>query len=341
MRRLLERRCPEAETVAGTAEEIPLADASVDAVFAAEAFHRFDKGRALAEIVRVLRPGGALVLLWNLPAGPTEPPIAALEQFLAERGPKPGEVDYDPLDLRGAGFSFGDDRSRAPGRASSRCRSHGWRIRRQSTATDCCRSSPRWAGSPTFPTRTGCRCSSASGRSSPRTSTDGVGRPRSTGRDSPTGPPSPDGFSSRNGTARCSTGSRRHTTRNVPATRASSSLLRSSSPASDPESRVVEVGSGTGKLTEELVALGLHIEAVEPGRNMIEVARRRLQRIGARPLPHRPVRGSAAAGRIGSTRVLSASAFHWVDPQVGWSKAAAVLRPGGDDRPVPTRQRAR
>ena len=106
MRRLLATQCPEAETVTGTAEDIPLADASVDAVFAAEAFHRFDKVRALGEIVRVLRPGGALVLLWNLPAGPTDPPIAALEQFLAERGPSPGDVDYDPLDLRGAGFSF-------------------------------------------------------------------------------------------------------------------------------------------------------------------------------------------------------------------------------------------
>ena len=79
MRRLLETRCPEAETVAGTAEEISLSDVSVDGVFAAEAFHRFEDGRALDEIVRVLRPGGALVLLWNVPAGPTEPSIAAAE----------------------------------------------------------------------------------------------------------------------------------------------------------------------------------------------------------------------------------------------------------------------
>ncbi len=43
-----------------------------------------------------------------------------------------------------------------------------------------------------------------------------------------------------------------------------------------PGSRVVEVGSGTGKLTEELVACGLRVDAVEPGRNMVAVARRRL-----------------------------------------------------------------
>ena len=73
MRRVLERLCPEAQVLAGSAEEIPLADASVDAVFAAEAFHWFDGERALVEIARVLRPRGALVVMWNLPAGPTSP----------------------------------------------------------------------------------------------------------------------------------------------------------------------------------------------------------------------------------------------------------------------------
>ena len=108
MRRLLALLCPDAEALAGTAEKIPLADASVDAVFAAEAFHVFDDERSLAEIARVLRPRGALVLMWNLPAGPTEPSIAAVEQLLTERGPNPGEVSYDPLDLRGPRFAFGD-----------------------------------------------------------------------------------------------------------------------------------------------------------------------------------------------------------------------------------------
>jgi SAM-dependent methyltransferase len=52
--------------LAGTAEEIPLPDASVDAVFVGQAFHWFDPVRALPEMVRVLRPGGAVGLLWNL-----------------------------------------------------------------------------------------------------------------------------------------------------------------------------------------------------------------------------------------------------------------------------------
>jgi ubiquinone/menaquinone biosynthesis C-methylase UbiE len=51
----------------GVAEEIPLADASVDAVTAADGFHWFDHVRALAEIRRVLRPGGGLAVLNSVP----------------------------------------------------------------------------------------------------------------------------------------------------------------------------------------------------------------------------------------------------------------------------------
>jgi len=52
--------------LAGTAEQVPLPDASVDAVVVGQAFHWFDPVPALAEMARVLRPGGTLALLWNV-----------------------------------------------------------------------------------------------------------------------------------------------------------------------------------------------------------------------------------------------------------------------------------
>jgi SAM-dependent methyltransferase len=61
----LRARVPDATALAGGAEEIPLPDASVDAVAVGQAFHWFDQERALPEIARVLRPGGALTALWN------------------------------------------------------------------------------------------------------------------------------------------------------------------------------------------------------------------------------------------------------------------------------------
>jgi SAM-dependent methyltransferase len=111
MRRLLVSLCPEAEALAGSAEEIPLANDSVDAVFAAEAFHRFDGERAVAEIARVLRPQGVLVLLWNLPAGPTEPSISAAERLLIQRGPTRADAGYDPIDLNTTRYASGEWRA--------------------------------------------------------------------------------------------------------------------------------------------------------------------------------------------------------------------------------------
>lgn len=67
MRAMLERVVPGVTALPGSAERIPLDDSSVDAVFAAQAFHWFDKALALPEIVRVLRPGGVFAIVWNSP----------------------------------------------------------------------------------------------------------------------------------------------------------------------------------------------------------------------------------------------------------------------------------
>ena len=66
MLRILERAVPGARTAEASAEEVPLPDASVDGVVAAQAFHWFDLDRALPEIARVLRPGGRLSMVWNI-----------------------------------------------------------------------------------------------------------------------------------------------------------------------------------------------------------------------------------------------------------------------------------
>jgi SAM-dependent methyltransferase len=85
MRAMLERAVPGVAALAGSAERIPLDDASVDAVFVAQAFHWFDKQVALPEIARVLRPRGVLAIVWNGPdESRTDPrPEAFLEPVRA------------------------------------------------------------------------------------------------------------------------------------------------------------------------------------------------------------------------------------------------------------------
>ncbi|MEU9075512.1 class I SAM-dependent methyltransferase [Kitasatospora sp. NPDC048538] len=62
----LRRRLPDVRALPGSAEAIPLPDASVDAVLAGNAMHWFDMAVAGPEIARVLAPGGVLAGLWNL-----------------------------------------------------------------------------------------------------------------------------------------------------------------------------------------------------------------------------------------------------------------------------------
>ncbi|MCC2334758.1 class I SAM-dependent methyltransferase [Cellulomonas wangsupingiae] len=65
MREQLVALLPQVEVHAGTAEAIPLPDASLDAVTVAQAWHWFDEPAAAAEVARVLRPGGTLGIVWN------------------------------------------------------------------------------------------------------------------------------------------------------------------------------------------------------------------------------------------------------------------------------------
>jgi len=94
-----------------------------------------------------------------------------------------------------------------------------------------------------------------------------------------------------------------------------------------PGNRVLEIGCGTGKLTEMLVARGLHVDAVDPGQRLVDEARRRVGdtdvcfHLGRFEELELPPASFAAA--------FSGTAFHWIDPAVGWGKVAKLLAPGG------------
>jgi len=91
---------------------------------------------------------------------------------------------------------------------------------------------------------------------------------------------------------------------------------------------VLEVGCGTGQLTRGLVARGLHVTALEPGKSLIALARQNLEGAGEVEFVNAQFE-DASLPREQFAAVFSASAFHWVDPKVSWQRAADVLVPGG------------
>lgn len=86
---------PEAEALEGPAEAIPLPDASVQAAFAGQAFHWFDRPRALTELNRVIKSGGGLVLLWNW-WNERDPLQRELGELIGYAGHKPYEGEELP-----------------------------------------------------------------------------------------------------------------------------------------------------------------------------------------------------------------------------------------------------
>ena len=107
MRAVLQRVVPDAEALAGTAEAIPLPDASVDGVFAGQAAHWFANDAAVREIARVLRVGGCVCAVWNEPdesrPSPLPPAFTAYLQELRAEGPPPDGPRFSEL-LAGGPF---------------------------------------------------------------------------------------------------------------------------------------------------------------------------------------------------------------------------------------------
>lgn len=113
-----------------------------------------------------------------------------------------------------------------------------------------------------------------------------------------------------------------------------------------PGTRVLEIGPGTGQATLRLLEIGAHVTAVEPGPAL---AARLAERAGEADLE--VIVSSfedAEPPEAAFDLVCSATAFHWVEPDVGLARAARTLREGGwlalwwtvfldDDRPDPFR----
>jgi SAM-dependent methyltransferase len=86
---------PRFVSVPATAEATTLPAETADLVVAAQAFHWFDRERARPEFVRILKPGGWVVLVWNERRGSSTPLLADYEQLLRSYS-----VDYASVDHR-------------------------------------------------------------------------------------------------------------------------------------------------------------------------------------------------------------------------------------------------
>jgi SAM-dependent methyltransferase len=95
-----------------------------------------------------------------------------------------------------------------------------------------------------------------------------------------------------------------------------------------PGAAVLEVGCGTGQLTRSLLARGLRVVAVEPGEQLIGRAHERVADKGAAQFVNARLEEAAVPSASFRT-AFSASAIHWVDPDVGWRKIADALVDGG------------
>ncbi len=147
MRAELERAVPSVQALEGVAEAIPLANASADAATVAQGFHWFEVERAARELHRVLRPGGALALIWNA-RDDADPLHRAIDEIL------------DPLRRSAPAAKERHWKARSSGRGSSPGRtSASSGTSSASTPTGSPTASPRSVLSPRCPRPGVARCS--------------------------------------------------------------------------------------------------------------------------------------------------------------------------------------
>jgi SAM-dependent methyltransferase len=101
------RGYPGFHSIAGQAEATTLADQSVHFIVAGQAFHWFDPEKARLEFLRILKPGGWVMLVWNDRDSQTTPFLAAYENLLHKYAIDYPEVDHRRIDQAALSAFFG------------------------------------------------------------------------------------------------------------------------------------------------------------------------------------------------------------------------------------------
>lgn len=98
---------------------------------------------------------------------------------------------------------------------------------------------------------------------------------------------------------------------------------------SEKQLSVLELGAGTGKLTEQLFALGHYVHATEPDPKMLAVLQKRFEKNDRQVRVSQSPAEDIPAGEASYDVVVSGQAFHWFDPEKALPEIARVLKPRG------------
>lgn len=90
------------------------------------------------------------------------------------------------------------------------------------------------------------------------------------------------------------------------------------------QSKILEVGSGTGIATADLLSVTKHITCLDPGKDMLEVAKAKFPNLDFVHSTFEKFKSDELFNMI-----VSAMAWHWVDPKVGYKKASDLLTKSG------------
>jgi SAM-dependent methyltransferase len=96
-----------------------------------------------------------------------------------------------------------------------------------------------------------------------------------------------------------------------------------------PPADVLEIGAGPGKATVDLARRGFRITALEPGRDLAEQARHQLASFPDVSVITTGFEEWDPPANATYDFVYAANAWHWLDPDIRWTKAAQLLRPDG------------